>query len=110
MSRLTCTDECGNKHKYYYIKVCLGLAVGGGVNAGPVFGVTGANCRGERYREWFMEDALAAGPLSIGGEFGANSDGPLGFLPGSFSGVNEGSVGIGAGIEIKHSMCYYIQL
>ncbi|TLY51715.1 MAG: RHS repeat-associated core domain-containing protein, partial [Gammaproteobacteria bacterium] len=53
---LTCTDDCGNKHRYRYIKICTSAFSGGGVSFGNVTGMSGKDCKDPtRYEGPFLE-------------------------------------------------------
>src|SRR5262249_40357301 len=85
----TCKDECGKKHTYVYKKVCVDLAIGGGVGAGMVQGTNRSKCKSENYAGWFLEGGLSAGPLGGSFDLGFNEDGyPIPFsnhrLPGTY--------------------------
>jgi RHS repeat-associated protein len=104
LTSVTCKNECGAPQTFRYVKVCpLGAAVGGSGGAGLVTGMTGKACDPSNYAGWFFETGGSLGPLSIGADFGYNSDGSL-------SGVNEGSAGFGFGAKFKAIWCYYIPI
>ena len=99
---LTCTDDCGKRHTYHYIKVCLSRSVGGGVSFGNVSNMKGANCRDpKRYAGYFAEFG-GTGPWGMGGgvDIGLNDDG-------TFSGVNEAGFALGTP-GWKAALCYYV--
>jgi len=99
---LTCTDDCGKKHTYHYIKVCISRFAGGGVSFGNVSNMKGANCRDpKRYEGPFAEFGFN-GPWGIGGgaDIGFNENGTL-------SGVNEAGASLGTPGP-KAALCYYV--
>lgn len=109
LTALKCTDQCGKKHTFRYLKVCIGGAIGGSGGAGVVGGVDGKSCNQSNYAGWFYEAGISAGPVSFGGDVGYNSDGPGG-APGSLSGVLESSLSVGFGAKIKSTWCYYFPI
>jgi hypothetical protein len=110
LTSVTCQDECDNFQTFRYLKVCGGLAAGGSANAGFVSNMSGKSCRSDTYKGWFKEYGASIGFLGGGADFGYNSDGLFGLLPGSESGVNEGGMGFGFGASLKFSWCYYLPL
>lgn len=106
---VTCKDECGKKRTFRFVKICLGGAMGADFGAGYVDGMEGSKCRADSYKGYFYEAGASWGFGSAGGDVGYNSNGPFGG-PGSLSGVNEGSLGAGLGVQFKSTWCYYIQI
>lgn len=92
-----------------FLKVCFGGAIGGSGGGGAVFGMDGKSCRAEDYKGWFYEAGFSVGYATEGADIGYNSDGPFG-MPGSLSGVVEGSIGGGLGAKVKSTWCYYIPI
>jgi RHS repeat-associated protein len=125
LTSVTCTDECGHKQTFRYIKICGGLALGAAASGGGVGGLQGKQCRSESYARYFAEVGGTAyvfgGGFDIGltdtgsGENGGNGSGRKGPripVPNGFSGVNE--VGLGVGTSVgwmgKAVVCWYIAL
>ena len=73
---VNCTDEVGITHDFIYFKAGptagAGLTGGGGV----VGNMDGENCRPDKYREWFWEGGLSAGPIGV--DIGETWDWPWG--------------------------------
>jgi hypothetical protein len=108
--RVTCTDECGNKRHFNYVKICVGSSLGAQVVGGGVANMDGESCRSEHYAEFFIEgSASAPGAGSAGFDIGLTDTNPHGIgIPNGLSGVVEGGMGAGIGGGIQ--LCYYIPL
>ena len=82
LTAVTCTDECGKKRTFRYVKFCVGGAAGVAGGGGVVTGMNGKACRSTTYKGWFFELDGALGYVGGGLDVGYNDDGSL-------SGVNE---------------------
>jgi hypothetical protein len=90
------------------MKVCVGGAIGGSASAGVVSGMTGVNCNSDRYAGWFYELGGSFGPFAGGADDGFVNNRYN--LPTHRSGVSEGSIGLGLGLQFKSTWCYYVPL
>jgi hypothetical protein len=115
LTSVTCTDECDRKQTFRYLKICGGLAFGGGATGGVAGGMNGKACRSKSYEGYFAEFGYTAAFTSGGFDLGLTETDRkiplLGIgLPNGMSGVNEMGGGPGLGAGAKATLCYYIPL
>jgi hypothetical protein len=108
LAEVSCTDECGKRQTFRFMKVCIGGAAGGSFGGGLVTGLDGGNCKAGNYQGWFAEFGASYGIGSGGVDIGFNKTESN--VPYGTSGVNEGHVGIGFGAKLKATWCYYIPI
>jgi uncharacterized protein RhaS with RHS repeats len=115
LTSVSCTNQCGQKQTFRYLKICGGFAFGGSAAAGVVGGMNGRSCRSDTYAGYFAEGgyagALVAGGVDLGLTETAWKIPGLGIgLPNGLSGVKETGIGPAVGAGVKASLCYYIPL
>jgi RHS repeat-associated protein len=103
LTSVSCTDACGKKQTFRYLKLCGGGAAGASFSTGYVTNMSGPTCKSDTYAGWFFEVGGSVGPVSGGIDVGYTSTGSL-------SGVNEASLGGGFGARASATWCYYIPL
>jgi len=99
-SAVTCCDENDDLRRFHFMKVCYGLNASASVSGGAVTGLSGEDCRADRYKGVFYEFSGSIGPVSIGVDLGVNDDNEL-------TGVNDIAGGFGVGLPVGVSYCYY---
>ena len=107
-SFVKCTDLAGKCKIMIFKKECLGLGLGIGAGGG-IHNLDPHRCYPEFYSGWFREYAGTVGIINVGGDIGTKRPSPIPFC-GGHTGTVEYGGGIGYGLELKLTMCYYTHI
>jgi hypothetical protein len=99
-SAVACCDENDDLRNFHFFKVCYGVNASASVSGGAVTGLSGKDCRSDRYKGVFYEFSGSLGPIGLGVDLGIGDDNSL-------TGVNDFGGGFGVGLPVGVSWCYY---